>query len=81
MLPKGVYKNQDYGDSFTKSIDKFGMVASIVRMEDKFNRLENLTLNGDKENVKDEHPADTLLYLAGYAILSYKYLKEHDNEK
>lgn len=73
-------KNKDYGDSFTKSLDKFGMVASVVRLEDKFNRLENLTTK-HKQNVKDESLADTFLDLAGYAILSYKYLKEHEDER
>lgn len=68
-------KNEDYGDSFTKSMNKFGMVASVVRLEDKFNRLENLTTK-HKQNVKDESLADTFLDLAGYAILSYKYLNE-----
>lgn len=42
-------KNQDYGDSFSRSVDKFGIIAAVVRLEDKFNRLENLTANGDKE--------------------------------
>ena len=41
-------KNDDYGDSFSRSVDKFGIIAAVVRLEDKFNRLENLTANGDK---------------------------------
>lgn len=69
-------KNQDYGDSFSKSLDKHGLVASVVRLEDKFNRLNNLTANHE-QNVKDESVADTFLDLAGYAILSYKYMKEN----
>ncbi|MGQ5708798.1 nucleotide modification associated domain-containing protein [Lactobacillus sp. PSON] len=72
-------KNKDYGDSFTKSLDKFGMVASVVRLEDKFNRLDSLTASRE-QNVKDESLADTFLDLAGYSILSYKYLKEHEEE-
>lgn len=73
-------KNKDYGDSFTKSVDKFGIIAAVVRLEDKFNRLENLTANGDKEKVKDESLADTALDISGYGLLLYKYLKEHENE-
>ena len=73
-------KNDDYGDSFTKSVDKFGIIAAVVRLEDKFNRLENLTANGDKEKVKDESLADTALDISGYGLLLYKYLKEHKNE-
>ena len=73
-------KNKDYGDSFTKSVDKFGIIAAVVRLEDKFNRLENLTANGDKEKVKDESLADIALDISGYGLLLYKYLKEHKNE-
>lgn len=73
-------KNQDYGDSFSRSVDKFGIIAAVVRLEDKLNRLENLTANGGKEKVKDESLADTALDISGYGLLLYKYLEEHKNE-
>lgn len=71
-------KNDDYGDSFSRSVDKFGIIAAVVRLEDKFNRLENLTANGGKEKVKDESLADTALDISGYGLLLSKYLKEHE---
>ena len=71
-------KNDDYGDSFSKSVNKFGIIAAVVRLEDKFNRLDNLTANGGKEKVKDESLADTALDISGYGLLLYKYLKEHE---
>ena len=72
-------KNLAYGDSFTKSVDKFGKTVIAVRLSDKFNRICNLIKRGeDKEN--DESLEDTLLDMAGYAILGLKYLKEHENE-
>ena len=72
-------KNDAYGDSFTKSVDKFGKTVIAVRLSDKFNRICNLIKRGeDKEN--DESLEDTLLDMAGYAILGLKYLKEHENE-
>lgn len=72
-------KNQAYGDSFTKSVDKFGKTVIAVRLSDKFNRICNLIKRGElKEN--DESLEDTLLDLAGYSILGLKYLKEHENE-
>ena len=71
-------KNKDYGDSFSRSVDKFGIIAAVVRLEDKLNRLENLTANGDKEKVKDESLADTALDISGYGLLLYKYLKERE---
>ena len=72
-------KNNAYGDSFTKSVDKYGLSVIGVRLSDKYNRIEHLiTHNELKEN--DESLEDTLLDMAGYAILGLKYLKEHENE-
>ena len=72
-------KNEAYGDSFTKSVDKYGLSVIGVRLSDKYNRIEHLiTHNELKEN--DESLEDTLLDMAGYSILGLKYLKEHENE-
>lgn len=72
-------KNLAYGDSFTKSVDKYGLSVIGVRLSDKYNRIEHLiTHNELKEN--DESLEDTLLDMAGYAILGLKYLKEHEND-
>ncbi len=83
-------KNHDYGDSFSKSLDKFGLVASVVRMGDKMNRIESL-INKSIQNpaypsvsvkdvnlVKDESIKDTLLDLANYAIMTVMWM---DNQK
>lgn len=73
-------KNQAYGDSFTKSIEKYGLSVIGIRLSDKYNRIEHLITNNElKEN--DESLKDTLLDTAGYAILGLKYLEEHKNEK
>lgn len=72
-------KNKAYGDSFTKSVDRYGLSVIGVRLSDKYNRIEHLITNHElKEN--DESLEDTLLDLAGYAILGLKYLEEHKNE-
>lgn len=72
-------KNKAYGDSFTKSVDKYGLSVIGVRLSDKYNRIEHLiTHNELKEN--DESLEDTLLDMAGYSILGLKWLKEHENE-
>lgn len=68
-------KDKDYGDSFGKSIKKYGAVAGLVRISDKFNRLENLMLNGECE-IKDESVKDTLMDLANYAIMLYMEVEE-----
>lgn len=72
-------KNQAYGDSFTKSVDKYGLSVIGVRLSDKYNRIEHLITNHElKEN--DESLEDTLLDMAGYSILGLKYLEEHKDD-
>ena len=70
-------KNTAYGDAFGKSIKKYGYVAALVRMSDKWNRLNNLMLDGEGVDNLGESVQDTLLDLAGYCILT---MAELDNE-
>lgn len=72
-------KNHDYGNSFDNSLDKFGLIASIVRMGDKMNRLETLVTK--KAQVKDESIKDTLLDLANYSIMTVMWLNKNDNDE
>lgn len=72
-------KNHDYGNSFDNSLDKFGLIASIVRMSDKMNRLETLVTK--KAQVKDESIKDTLLDLANYSIMTVMWLNKNDNDE
>ena len=62
-----VAKNADYGNSFEKSYEKHGLVSAVIRLEDKLNRLESLLKNEAQVN---ESIDDTLLDIAGYAILT-----------
>lgn len=72
-------KNKAYGDSFTKSVDDYGLKVIGIRLSDKYNRIKHLVNNSElKEN--DESLEDTLLDMAGYSILALKYLEEHKNE-
>ena len=66
-------KNADYGNSFDMSLDKHGVIAGIVRMEDKMNRIATLTKNVQKVN--DESIIDTLTDLANYAIMTRMWLE------
>lgn len=71
-------KNRDYGDAFGVSLDKRGMVAALVRMEDKMGRLDSLK---DRDPlVKDESLQDTLLDLANYAIMTAMWLERKGEE-
>ena len=70
-------KNAAYGDAFGKSIEKYGYIAALVRMSDKWNRLNTLMLDSDGIDNLGESIQDTLLDLAGYCILT---TAELDNE-
>lgn len=70
-------KNADYGDSFHKSYEKYGLVMSNIRIGDKFNRFSTL-IKRDVPDVKDETLRDTLMDLANYAIMT---VMELDREK
>ena len=70
-------KNNAYGDSFSKSVDEDGLLVLKIRLGDKFNRVCQLIKHG-KLSENDESLEDTLLDMAGYAILGLKYLKEHE---
>ncbi len=69
-----VRKNIDYGNSFDKSLNKWGLPIGAVRIEDKLNRLEQLLNPNHEQQVSDEALEDTVLDLAGYSILLYRYL-------
>lgn len=74
-------KNKMYGNSFFKTLDEYGNVLICVRIEDKLNRLKQIILNGEKDNETDERLIDTLMDLAGYAILSRVYIDNKFNER
>lgn len=63
-----VAKNADYGDSFHESVREFGLLAGLVRIGDKYNRLKSLLTKKDQK-VKDESIRDTLLDMANYCIM------------
>ena len=73
-----IKKNHDYGDSFSRSFKKYGLVAAMVRMEDKWNRLDNMA-SGVEQKVADETIRDTLLDLAGYCIMTTMELDKQKN--
>lgn len=62
-------KNADYGDSFSKSYKEFGIIAPVVRMSDKMERIKQLS-KGEDIKVKDESLHDTLIDMANYALMT-----------
>ncbi len=65
-------KNADYGDAW----QKHGLAGVLVRISDKALRLQNL--EGKEALVVDEKVDDTLMDIAGYALLGL--LKERSKQ-
>lgn len=69
-----IKKNADYGNNVDKNIDEWGLSSLAIRLDDKLSRFKNLIKNN--RQVADETIEDTLLDLAGYAILGYRKIQE-----
>lgn len=70
-------KNRAYGNSFSDTYKKLGIISAVTRISDKHNRLCNLATNPDIDNL-GESIEDTLKDLASYAIMT---LIELENSK
>jgi hypothetical protein len=71
-------KNEDYNDSYADTMKRFGTKSGLVRIYDKFNRIENI-LNSDKA-ANFESAEDNLQDLATYAIMMLEYIKKGGNK-
>lgn len=62
-------KNKDYGNSF----EDFAIIGIIVRLNDKINRILNLSKSETKELVVDESIEDTINDLYNYCMIGLIY--------
>lgn len=70
-------KNRDYGNSFSETYQKLGIISAVTRISDKTNRLISLAGKPEAERmVKDENIADTLRDMANYAVMTLMELEE-----
>lgn len=74
-----IAKNADYGDAFAKRFEKYGMLSALIRIEDKFNRLDNL-ISGHQAQV-DESIEDTCMDMCGYLILTLIELDKQRSQR
>ena len=70
-------KNHDYGNSFSETYRKLGIVSAATRMLDKMNRIVSLVTK-DQQKVNDESLRDTLIDIANYAVMT---IMEIDKKK
>ena len=62
-------KNKAYGDSFGTTFQKLGIISAVTRISDKYNRLCNLAVNPDIDNL-GESIEDTLKDMASYCVMT-----------
>lgn len=66
-----VSKNIDYGNSAGDTFKKYGLLAYVVRLNDKMNRIESLVKKqGEQPQVHTERLEDTLMDMANYCIMA-----------
>jgi hypothetical protein len=72
-----IQKNKAYGNSFTDTFEKLGLISAVTRITDKYNRLVNLAINSNVDT-GDESIKDTLLDMANYCIMTYMELDKEE---
>lgn len=72
-----IQKNKAYGNSFTDTFKKLGVISAVTRITDKYNRLVNLATNPNVD-IGDESIKDTLLDMANYCIMTYMELDKEE---
>ena len=70
-------KNADYGNSFSETIQEFGYIPAVARINDKVKRMKNI-VKGQKMNIESESLRDNLMDIAVYSVLT---IVELDNQK
>lgn len=71
-------KNHDYGNSFDDTCDEFGLVAPVIRMNDKIKRCKSVLKNNDFK--VNESLEDTISDLANYCIMTLMWMKKNSKK-
>lgn len=67
-------KDRCYSNSFGATYEKLGIISAVTRISDKYNRLCNLAVNKDVDNL-GESIEDTLKDMAAYCIMTIMEMK------
>ena len=67
-------KDRCYGHSFGKTYEKLGIISAVTRISDKHNRLCNLAVNKDVDNL-GESIEDTLKDMAADCIMTIREMR------
>lgn len=69
-------KNSAYGNSFSETYKKLGIISAVTRISDKYNRLCNLSTNPNIDDL-GESLEDTLRDMASYCIMTVMELQNN----
>ena len=73
-------KNKAYGNSFSDTFQKLGLISAVTRISDKSNRLCNLATNPYVDDL-GESIEDTLVDMASYCIMTVMELDKRKSTK
>lgn len=73
-----VDKNYDYGNSFDETCDEFGLIAPVIRMNDKIKRCKSVLKNNDFK--VNESLEDTISDLSNYCIMTLMWMKKNSKK-
>ena len=73
-----VDKNHDYGNSFDDTCDESGLIAPVIRMNDKIKRCKSVLKNNDFK--VNESLEDTISDLANYCIMTLIWMKKNSKK-
>ena len=68
-------KDLAYGNSFGQTYEKLGIISAVTIISDKYNRLCNLAVNKDIDNL-GESIEDTLKDMAAYCIMTLMEIRK-----
>lgn len=71
-------KNEDYGNSFCDTYQKLGLISAVTRISDQCNRLCNLAINPNINNL-GESVEDTLKDLSVYTIMTLMEIRKNND--
>lgn len=72
-------KNAAYGNSFSNTYTKLGILSAVTRLEDKHNRLCNLARNPHLDDL-GESVEDTLKDMACYCVMTIMEIRKEKGE-
>lgn len=68
-------KAKDYGNSFEKINDRFGLIGAVIPLNNKVDRITSIVENNGPE-LKTESLEDSIKDLIGYSLMTLAYIKK-----